>query len=192
MNVLHELAELDALLEGRQDISDNGGPNTAMMVRQVLATALPAIASLIESENIARGMVDASWMDRARQAEKQLAAAHEALAEMTADRDSWCDQASARVKDWHEAREALQAAKADAARYRWLKCGGWEVMQDPSMWPEYLKFDGAIDAARGVAVVLVPRKEGPALPLRGERARDKGETFGHIETDATLQRDRQL
>lgn len=41
----------------------------------------------------------------------------------------------------------------DAARYTWLRCGGWEVMQDPAMWPEALRFDGAIDAAMALVAL---------------------------------------
>lgn len=40
-------------------------------------------------------------------------------------------------------REALK----DAERYRWLRCGGWEVLQDPKYWTPELRFDGVIDAA---------------------------------------------
>jgi chromosome segregation ATPase len=48
------------------------------------------------------------------------------LADMTADRDSWRDQASQRVADWDEMRVERDALKArveatetDARRYRW-------------------------------------------------------------------------
>ena len=34
----------------------------------------------------------------------------------------------------------------DAERYRWLRKGGWEVMQDPRYWTPERKFDGAIQA----------------------------------------------
>jgi len=53
---------------------------------------------------------------------------------------------------WSE-NERLEAklveSQQDAERYRWLTHGGWEVMQDPIMWPEGYDFDAAIDAARG-------------------------------------------
>ncbi len=55
-----------------------------------------------------------------------------------------------------EAAAALEAAREDAVcaeRYRWLRCGGWEVMQDPKYGRPELRFDGAIDAGR-VAVAL--------------------------------------
>lgn len=32
-------------------------------------------------------------------------------------------------------------------RYRWLRNGGWEVLQDPKYWPAGVRFDEAIDAA---------------------------------------------
>lgn len=54
MSALNELIELDAYLYGSEDISDNGGPNTAMTVRQVLATAIPAIAELVAAIEEAR------------------------------------------------------------------------------------------------------------------------------------------
>lgn len=53
MNVLNELIELDAYLYGAEDINNDGGPNTAMTVRQVLATALPALAELVEAAKAA-------------------------------------------------------------------------------------------------------------------------------------------
>jgi hypothetical protein len=34
----------------------------------------------------------------------------------------------------------------DAARYQWLRNGGWEVMQDPKYWTPERRFDGAIEA----------------------------------------------
>lgn len=49
MNVLHELRELDAYLEGMEDIDNNGGPNVAMRVRHVLAKSLPVVDELIEA-----------------------------------------------------------------------------------------------------------------------------------------------
>jgi hypothetical protein len=49
MSALNELRELDAYLEGSEDIDNNGGPNDAMRVRQVLAQAIPDVAELIDS-----------------------------------------------------------------------------------------------------------------------------------------------
>lgn len=55
MSALNELRELDASLEGEEDIDNNGGPNTAMRVRQVLTEAMPALAELIEAARRANG-----------------------------------------------------------------------------------------------------------------------------------------
>lgn len=42
----------------------------------------------------------------------------------------------------------MDKVERDADNYRWLRCGGWEVLQDPKYWlPEY-DFDGAVAAAR--------------------------------------------
>ncbi len=40
------------------------------------------------------------------------------LREMTADRDSWCDQASERVKDWDEMRKQADALRSEVERLR--------------------------------------------------------------------------
>lgn len=50
MDVLNELRELDAWLDGREDIDNEGGPNDAMRVRQALAELTPAIDELARAE----------------------------------------------------------------------------------------------------------------------------------------------
>ena len=46
-----------------------------------------------------------------------------------------------------EQRDAEEAMRRNDARYRWLRCGGWEVLQDPKYWQPERGFDGAVDAA---------------------------------------------
>ena len=62
--------------------------------------------------------------------------------------------------DWHanQLRHALLSASpgerdGDAERLNWLANGGWEVMQDPIMWPPNLNFREAIDHGRVVVRV---------------------------------------
>ena len=45
---------------------------------------------------------------------------------------------------------ALQSGAGDADRLNWLANGGWEVMQDPDMWPPNLNFREVIDHGRVV------------------------------------------
>lgn len=51
----------------------------------------------------------------------------------------------------------------DAARLNWLACGGWEVMQDPDMWPPNLNFresiDYGIEFVRADAAILAEKGE---------------------------------
>jgi len=44
------------------------------------------------------------------------------------------------------AEKAMEIRRNDA-RYRWLRCGGWEVLQDSKYWQPERGFDGAVDAA---------------------------------------------
>ena len=41
----------------------------------------------------------------------------------------------------------LAECKRDAEIVRFLRCGGWEVLQDPKYWTEENRFYGAIEAA---------------------------------------------
>lgn len=43
------------------------------------------------------------------------------IAELEADRDSWKEQAEARVEDWAKEYERAKQLEADAERYRWLR-----------------------------------------------------------------------
>lgn len=54
------------------------------------------------------------------------------------------------VKEAIEMLTALQAGAGDADRLNWLANGGWEVMQDPDMWPPNLNFRETIDHGRVV------------------------------------------
>lgn len=58
INILTELAELDASLDGQEDVTNEGGPNDAMRVRQLLALALPRLSALIEA---AQFVLDKEW-----------------------------------------------------------------------------------------------------------------------------------
>jgi hypothetical protein len=49
-----------------------------------------------------------------------LAALSAENAALKADRDSWIEQCSQRVEDWHKEHLMVNALKADAERYRWL------------------------------------------------------------------------
>lgn len=90
------------------------------------------------------------------------------LAVLRADRDSWEEQASDRLKDWDEMRQQCEALRADAERYRWLRERiNWEdrIIEHPGFAPRCDRFwvhydtreirpdsehiDDYIDAARG-------------------------------------------
>ena len=43
--------------------------------------------------------------------------------------------------------DTIETLRIKAARYDFLKNGGWEVLRDPKYWTEENRFDGAIDAA---------------------------------------------
>lgn len=62
---LHELEELDAYLEGSEDIDANGGPNVAMRVRQVLASELPVLRAALATTLSAR---EDGWKELASEA----------------------------------------------------------------------------------------------------------------------------
>jgi len=52
-----------------------------------------------------------------------------------------------------------EARDGDAERLNWLANGGWEVMQDPDMWPPNLNFRETIDHGRvTVSVDAIGRK----------------------------------
>jgi len=56
--------------------------------------------------------------------------------------------------------------RRDAARYRWLRNGGWEVMHDPKYWTPENRFDGAIDA--GMMDVAIDAAKARAAKLAGD------------------------
>ena len=47
----------------------------------------------------------------------------------------------------YDSQDADAEMRRNDARYRWLRCGGWEVLQDPKYWTPERGFDGAVDAA---------------------------------------------
>ena len=54
-----------------------------------------------------------------------------------------------------------EALLLNDARYRFLRNGGWEVLQDTKYWAPENRFDGAIDAARlDVAIDAAMRARG--------------------------------
>lgn len=54
-----------------------------------------------------------------------------------------------------------EALLLNDARYRFLRNGGWEVLQDTKYWAPENRFDGAIDAARlDVAIDAAIRARG--------------------------------
>lgn len=54
-----------------------------------------------------------------------------------------------------------EALLLNDARYRFLRNGGWEVIQDTKYWTPENRFDGAIDAARlDVAIDAAIRARG--------------------------------
>ncbi|ESH90754.1 hypothetical protein B551_0222550 [Cupriavidus sp. HPC(L)] len=86
------------------------------------------------------------------------------IRELTSDRDSWCNQAADRLKDWDDMRQRAEAAEKrireleqDAARYRFLRDTAIQVQSYKMGNPNWLfggmelrgpTFDAAIDAAR--------------------------------------------
>ena len=89
--------------------------------------------------------------------QQQLAAARNELREMTADRDSWMDQASERVKDWSEANAQLAAARevVDHARLAEFHFSQWEDGQFPGEKAHSLKYlRGEMEALRAAIATL--------------------------------------
>lgn len=43
--------------------------------------------------------------------------------------------------------DTIEMLRVKAARYDFLKNGGWEVLHDGKYWTEENRFDGAVDAA---------------------------------------------
>ena len=90
---------------------------------------------------------------RAETAERELAAANAALAEMTKDRDHFFALSGKYLEQLHEQEAALAAARVNEARYLWLRqhsrpsADGW-TMRVQAEFPTGL--DAAIDAARSV------------------------------------------
>ena len=83
-----------------------------------------------------------------------LAALSAENAALKADRDSWIEQCSQRVEDWHKEHLMVNALKADAERYRWLRDRDhWPAVFDSHNAPEPVRgpeLDYAIDAAHGI------------------------------------------
>jgi hypothetical protein len=82
------------------------------------------------------------------------------IADLIADRDSWRDQASQRVKDWDDMRQERDKAlarvaelEADAARYRWLRNSDWYIGPAPQgdligvSWDDNNDAEGSLDQA---------------------------------------------
>ncbi|UXC37171.1 hypothetical protein [Cupriavidus gilardii] len=81
------------------------------------------------------------------------------IRELTSDRDSWCNQAADRLKDWDDMRQRAEAAEKrireleqDAARYQHVRAHGMPKLCPAGYYYAdgvfYETAEGAIDAAR--------------------------------------------
>ena len=85
--------------------------------------ALPSLTELICDRIKAAGIMDGDnvriLMDDVRDiVSEALADSERTAADLTADRDSWCEQAHERLKDWDDMRKRAEAAEAELARVR--------------------------------------------------------------------------
>ena len=123
---------------------DNAGPVVATMV---LASEHDARIAGLERELAEVQKDNLALQERLGTTAVQLALSEHKVKQLAAHNDGYALLTRAKAETYDLAIAERGRLREDAERMRFLRNGGWEVLQNPRYWTAENKFDGAIDQA---------------------------------------------